>query len=138
MPIRKAGRWVVTVSLDHEALAVYQGLTPHLLITLGSLVLAVSARERKAVSLILSVPLGLWWMAEYTSTAPVGLLFTLPASYLLAALLPKPGLQALSNLGKTRFGFDILLVGAVLLTKISAAGSTLSNQPTEVFWRCLS
>ena len=27
MPIRKAGRWVVTVSLDHEALAVYQGFT---------------------------------------------------------------------------------------------------------------
>ena len=27
MPIRKAGRWVVTVSLDHEALEVYQGLT---------------------------------------------------------------------------------------------------------------
>ena len=25
MPIRKAGRWVVTVSLDHEALKVYQG-----------------------------------------------------------------------------------------------------------------
>jgi len=24
MPIRKAGRWVVTVSLDHEALKVYQ------------------------------------------------------------------------------------------------------------------
>ena len=24
MPIRKAGRWVVTVSLDHEALEVYQ------------------------------------------------------------------------------------------------------------------
>lgn len=116
------GAWATTFL----ALAVYQGLTPHLLITLGSLVLAVSARERKAVSLILSVPQGLWWMAEYTSTAPVGLLYTLPASYLLAALLPKPGLQALSNLGKTRFGFDILLLGAVLLTKISAAGSTLS------------
>ena len=27
MPIRKAGRWVVTVSLDHEALKVYQGFT---------------------------------------------------------------------------------------------------------------
>ena len=27
MPIRKAGRWVVTVSLDHEALEVYQGWT---------------------------------------------------------------------------------------------------------------
>jgi len=27
MPIRKAGRWVVTVSLDHEALEVYQGFT---------------------------------------------------------------------------------------------------------------
>ncbi len=25
MPIRKAGRWVVTVSLDHKALEVYQG-----------------------------------------------------------------------------------------------------------------
>jgi len=25
MPIRKAGRWVVTVSLDHDALKVYQG-----------------------------------------------------------------------------------------------------------------
>ena len=27
MPIRKAGRWVVTVSLDHDALKVYQGFT---------------------------------------------------------------------------------------------------------------
>jgi len=27
MPIRKAGRWVVTVSLDHEALEVYQSFT---------------------------------------------------------------------------------------------------------------
>ena len=27
MPIRKAGRWVVTVSLDHEALKVYQSFT---------------------------------------------------------------------------------------------------------------
>jgi len=27
MPIRKAGRWVVTVSLDHDALEVYQGWT---------------------------------------------------------------------------------------------------------------
>ena len=27
MPIRKAGRWVGTVSLDHEALEVYQGFT---------------------------------------------------------------------------------------------------------------
>jgi len=27
MPIRKAGRWVVTVSLDHDALEVYQGFT---------------------------------------------------------------------------------------------------------------
>ena len=27
MPIRKAGRWVVTVSLDHDALKVYQSFT---------------------------------------------------------------------------------------------------------------
>lgn len=116
------GAWATTLL----SLGAYQNLTPHLLITLGSLVLAVSARERKPLSLFLSVPLGLWWMTEYESTTPVGLLYILPASFLLAALLPRPNLNALSSLGKSRFGFDVLLVGAVLLTRISAAGSTLS------------
>lgn len=95
-------------------------------VVLASFLISYAHNDRRNPSLILSTTLSALWISGHSPEAVPGELYLPALAFFLAGIATPFRSQAQVALGKARYGFDILLVGAVIFGKSSLPGSPVN------------
>lgn len=95
-------------------------------VPLATLLLAPALPQRKSLSLLGSTAIAACVFFEIWADMPLAYYFLVPAAWAVAAALPARDESPWKDIGKTRYGFDILLALAVFVGERLEGGSVSS------------